>query len=268
MKRGIIRLFLSIIISLFIISFTTCDFSPYEGEATISIDLQELLHSGSGADDSDTARIAGVPGSIDPYIVSITITISGPGVNKVQRTYAKGVRYITINVPPGSDRTIKVDLNLSSTSPLAVLVYSGEATIDLKAGQIAKVSLFMQPSRTKLVIPDCRNNRIVQIDNISGAGWYPRTIGGAAQFLPYDIDFDSMGRIYIANYLDGNPNLIILNGISDAAPITVDTADQVVAVAVDRLNNILYLCNGGELWWARIEDLINLLAPPLSQKDL
>jgi hypothetical protein len=250
MKAEKTEIFFIINITFIILLVFGCDFSPYEGEATVSIDLQKLLSSGSDSGGSDASRVAGVPANINQYIKSITITISGPGMNEITRTYSPGMRYISITVPPGNKRTIKLELNINPNSPLAVFTFGGETTINLKPGKIA-VDIPMAPTNTKIVIPDRASwggpIRLVQIPDMTPAPaeWQSISVAGNNY---YDVDFDAEGIIYVANEA-ADPDVIRINSLSDTNPGDISDAgiNSPIAIAVDKLNHLVYYGSGNVL---------------------
>jgi hypothetical protein len=80
--------------------------------------------------------------------------------------------------------------------------------------------------------------RIVQIDDLTGTGFTPRTF---TDYLPYKIDYDIYGRMYIVNYSSSNPGIIRLDDIGDSTPDTiVSDTSRVPALAIDRDNSWIY----------------------------
>ncbi len=107
----------------------------------------------------------------------------------------------------------------------------------------------MAPVETKLVIPDYRRNRLVQVNslNTASANWdlYQPVLG---TIYPYDIDFDYEGIIYIANFAAA-PDVLRLNNIKGTSPgdITDGNINNTAAVAVDKIRDLVYYGNGNIL---------------------
>ncbi|MBN1798836.1 MAG: hypothetical protein JW822_09675 [Spirochaetales bacterium] len=137
-----------------------------------------------------------------------------------------------MNVPPGKERTIGLRINVDPVSDSAVLAFGGETTVSLKVGQQTKALMSIAPVETKLVIPDTLNNRLVQINDVTGIGWdtYP---GISA----YDVDFDAKGRIY---FTDNGSGLQRIDDFKDDAPDTIDGDETIYAVTMDRNNDYVY----------------------------
>ena len=115
-------------------------------------------------------------------------------------------------------------------------------------------------NRTKIVIPDYLNNRIVQIDDINGTNWTAKTnsdIGFGSTLYPYDTDYDSRGRIYIANYSSssGEDIVIRIDNIQSTSCVTIqsNSNSDIGPVSVDRINNLLYFSNGSDLFRSNLD---------------
>lgn len=100
----------------------------------------------------------------------------------------------------------------------------------------------------KLVVLDADQyspgGRIVQIDDMSGSGLIDRYGTNLEKpsndkFIPYDIDFDIYGRIYVANNVAGG-GFLRLDSITDPTPEWFFTDKATSAVAVDRANSLVY----------------------------
>jgi hypothetical protein len=184
-------------------------------------------------------------------ISSLTLNITGDGMTRITQSYTTPIPdTITINeVPSGSSRTFEV----LAYTPSATL--KGAAIRDLASGATVTIPISMGLYETKIVIPDWYNSRMVQIDDMNGTNWTPRTsISGITQFRPYDIDFDSSGKIYIANNRGGsamgdncvislddfNSNNIYLYPSASVRGSAPFYDYGVVAIAVDRINNYVY----------------------------
>jgi hypothetical protein len=203
-----------------------------------------------------------LPRYIAANTTSLALIVEGPGMDTLFASYPAGSQSISIDVPAGHARTFTLLLN----SPSATL--QGAATVDLLAGETKDVTLTPTVAGTQIVIPDYINSRIVQISDMSGTGWTAKAsadFGGTSTFKPYDIDFDSQGRIYIANYTITTPGalgaVIRIDDISHtAAPgtsgvINVDaTSMNVNSIAVDRVNSYVYYLNMSTLLRKNVND--------------
>jgi hypothetical protein len=190
------------------------------------------------------------------YIESLTLNITADDLDTITKkyNYPSIPDTITLKVPAGESRTFEVLADTGS------VIFRGIATRNLGGGSIMTIPITMELHETKIIIPDYLNNRIVQIDDISGENWKVLTsVAGITTFSPYDIDFDSQGRIYIANYSTGATNGVIIriDSINRLNPSTYGSsavsAISYAAIAIDRNNSIIYSArNNNTLWRATL----------------
>ena len=184
-------------------------------------------------------------------ITSVALVVTGPDMAPIAQEYAASVEGITVEVPAGAARAFSLLVNT------AWAVFRGDATVYLPPGVSTTVTLDMGLYATELIFPDYNdfgNGRLIQIDDISGAGWQVLTgnaLSGTGisdpNFRPYDVDFDDRGRIFIANNYGaagtGANAVIRINDISGAgvvkfAELEVDYG--VNSLAVDRKRKLVY----------------------------
>ncbi len=191
-------------------------------------------------------------------ISGVTITVQGADMETIIKNYSTGVNSVSLEVPPGSGRIIEVSAAVDPSDPGVVLSYRGSDQVDLAEGETRTVILQMQISETKILIPDYLNNRLVQISSMSGGdaiinSTWTELSGTAAgfasdiDFRPFDVDIDSQGRIFIANAYGGsgmgNNRVVRVDNISGSNVLSFAEASydgSVVAIAVDRKNNLVY----------------------------
>ena len=189
--------------------------------------------------------LVGAPENIE----SITLTISGPGIKEITKTFPPTVNRLTTRIPAGRDRFIEIQLK----TPSATLI--GSAKLDLKPMSQETIRLDMSLYRTRLIMPDFQNRRVIQLDNMNGAGGKllkgPKIGMTVANFRPYDIDYDNRGRIYIANLGSSTPyrRVLRVNNINGSGLHAYPTgpAPGIVCLTIDRENGILYMSNGSTL---------------------
>jgi hypothetical protein len=178
-------------------------------------------------------------------ITSLTLNITGDGMSTITQNYTTPIPdTITIDeVPSGSSRTFEV----LAYTPSATL--RGAATRDLAGGETVTIPISMGLYETKIVIPDWYSQRLVQIDDMLGSNWIPRTganIGYSGTFQPSDIEFDSQGRIYITNraYSTGEVGIMCIDDINDTSYTSIISnptiSSAVNAIAINRNNGIIY----------------------------
>ena len=183
-------------------------------------------------------------------MVSIALIVTGPDMAPIQMVFPPEASRIDLDVPAGPARTFTLLL----TSPSATL--SAETTVDLLAGEIREILFTPKLGGTDIVIPDALNNRIVQISDMTGTGWIEKgstgpTDFGGGSFMPYDVDFDDQGRIYIANSA-GESSVGAIVRIDDINHVSATTCVKIEpglgggmnALAVDRINGYVYYITG------------------------
>lgn len=207
-------------------------------------------------------RAIGLP---SPDVVeSVTLTVSGPNMETVEVIYATLPGIINISIPEGNDITFELMVNMESGYIGAATSFKGTATADV-ASDNAVITLNMEVSSTKLVVPDAYNYRIVQIDDMTGAGWATRTwsdlgFGSNIDFMPYDIDIDQYGNIYIANnvYSVSIGGIYVIDSIAFTSGIplvptyyaALDGNAPIEAVTVDKNTNRVYgIAWNGVYYW-------------------
>ncbi|MBA7484786.1 hypothetical protein ES707_20317 [subsurface metagenome] len=199
-----------------------------------------------GANTSATASprlvIKAAPGGIS----TVNVTVSADDLPEILLEYASPPSSIVIELPAGPARRFDVEVGVDNQTVASK--YSGSATVDLVPGDSKEVGVEMSLSETKLIIPDGNNYRLVQIDNMSGAGW--TTLSGTqlgyaiGEHMPWDADFDDRGRIYVANYHFSSGGVYRIDGITDTSRETISNVVSISTVAVDRENGYVYYYSG------------------------
>jgi hypothetical protein len=194
------------------------------------------------------ARAAITARDIPANIASIALIVTGPGMLPIQESYPPTAESVDVDVLAGPDRTFTLLLTTSSATLKA------ETTVDLRAGEIRQILFTPKLAGTDIVIPDAQNNRIVQVSDMTGAGWIAKgyaDFGGSItrNLQPWDIDFDDRGRIYIANTGTGSAigGVIRIDDIAHVSPtgyVNIDTAVRANTLAVDRANGYVYYTTG------------------------
>jgi hypothetical protein len=200
---------------------------------------------GSG---NGVAKVAINAKGIPPNLSSVALVVTAPGMATISTTASVSAGSITVSVPAGPARTFTLLLN----GPSATL--EGVATVDLQPGQTTTINVTPTLGATQIVIPDLQNHRVVQISDMIGTGWtaitgssLSGTVNTAGGLLtPWAIDFDSLGRIYIAS--NSTIGLFRIDDISHPASPTavlVDTTIGITSLAVDRTNGLVYYGTAG-----------------------
>lgn len=187
-------------------------------------------------------------------IASVSIVVSAEDIKTFENSYSPPPTYITVTVPAGKSRFIQVIGYVKDGDPSAVLSYRGTLTADLEPGETKEVAMQMVTYETKLVIPDNKNFRVVQIDDMTGKNWSTRSgsdisyPGGT--FYPFDIDFDAIGRIYIVvDDSSANPDLIRIDNISKTSYTAIDANQNFLkAIAINRTSGVIYYATNSQLY--------------------
>jgi hypothetical protein len=170
---------------------------PEQDRGTASI----KIYTG-GASGNKSSLFAGEPPS---DIATYRITVTGADMEDISAEFPALTEIIMVEVPAGNGRQIELIANVSPLSPRTVISYKGSTTVDLEAGEIREVTISMSLNEIKLVIPDKENCRVVQIDNMDGDNWKEFNFYDyyLIYYYPYDVDFDSQGRIYVGLSIGG-----------------------------------------------------------------
>jgi DNA-binding beta-propeller fold protein YncE len=183
--------------------------------------------------------------SVPSRITEITLSVSGDGMETVSKSIDPDQSSLTLEIPAGEARTF------SLTMANKTVTFSGSVTEDLTAGEETELSIPLELSGTKPIVPDADyyngGGRIVQINGMTGAGWIEKDwddfsglgYGSPYDFFPYDVDFDDKGRIYIANN-SSSGGIIRLDDINDTSPEAIVSGEEIPSLAIDRLNGFLY----------------------------
>ncbi len=215
-------------------------------KTTVTIDL--------GLKKANTATRADAPADI----TSIELTVEADDMDTIKMPVPVETGIISLELTTGSARKFTVTAQAEGT----ILEYKGNTTLNLTGWQNNTVNIRMLPSETKLVVADYNNNRVVQIDdlddtevngdvdilNIEKIGNYDVSFSDMI-FYPYDIAFDSRGRIYISNneaydgvdYFSGG--IIRVDNMNGENPVLITGANLPQFIHIDMAGNYLYYYN-------------------------
>lgn len=195
-----------------------------------------------------TIRAIGIPSDINIGSITLTVTDSA-GAVIVEETYTSLPTGITVSIPEGNNITFELTINMDPLFSGTITSYKGTATTNI-ASETATVDIIMGIERTKIVVPDYYNKRILQFDDITGsisASLDPTlnpgfsTWLGSKTFNPYDIALDNEGRIYIANYdASTDSGIVRVDDILGTNPFFIPTNGNTKTISIDSENNIIY----------------------------
>jgi len=186
-------------------------------------------------------------------IVKITVNVTASDISTISKEFMPPFGTITIEVSSGIQRTIEV---LADT-PSATI--RGVAIVDLEPGENT-VNISMHLNRTKIIVPDYYNYRLVQMDDMSGTGFTAinaSSIGFMGTLYPYDVDFDDIGRIYIANCYNNNDYhyyIIRVNDfISPSITPIASSGSEITCITVDRKRNYIYFADWEKIYRCNLD---------------
>jgi hypothetical protein len=192
---------------------------------------------------------------------SIQVRVTGPDIGAIEQQFAP-FGQVSLNVPSGSFRQFEVLANVDSGDPGAALSYRGTAIANLPAGETVSVPVVMSLNETKILVPDYLNSRIVVMNN-PGVGWNTVNsytyLQASHTLYPYDIDYDSRGRIYVANYAAAPEGDILRfddTTFADSGTLRLHGSiglSWLTSVAVDRSNNRVFYSNGTQLFQSDLD---------------
>ena len=197
--------------------------------------------------------------SAPSWVDSMTLNITADDMETITRTYPTHDEIpdvIELKVPAGEARTFE----LLAYTPSATL--RGVAKRNLGGGSTITIPIQMGLYETKIIVPDYGNNQIVQFDeNFSSSSWTSKNATNlntstisVTTLYPYDIDFDSQGRIYIANYnFSTDAALIRIDDINDTVPEKLASITGILSLTIDRANNLLYFAISNQVYSMRTD---------------
>jgi hypothetical protein len=191
---------------------------------------------------------------------SISVLVTGPDISPIESNFTSG-NSISLTVPSGNLRQFLVTAHVDPADPSAALSFRGTSVANLPEGVTVSVPVVMVLNETKIVVPDFRNQRIVIIDNFTTPNWTARTTINwttmTGTLWPHDVDFDARGRLYIANNV--NPGGVIRmddingTGLIQTGNLLFGNINNVVTLAVDRINNYVYFATNFALYRSSLD---------------
>ncbi|MBN2161100.1 MAG: hypothetical protein JW807_17065 [Spirochaetes bacterium] len=188
---------------------------------------------------------------------SIFVRVTGPDMGPIEKTFSPGAS-ISFEVPAGAVRQFEVIAYVAPGDPSAAVSFRGTGAASLPAGSTVSIIVAMSLYETKLVIPEYYNNRLYIIDSLVDTipvTIYANTLAekNSPEFSswytfmdiqPYDIDYDSLGRIYMSNDPDVEYACIMrmntVNGDGVVPIVELSGMGQIYGIAIDRKRNLLY----------------------------
>jgi len=190
-------------------------------------------------------------------IRSITVRVTGPDITTIEKSFISSGT-VSLEVPAGSMRGFDVTAYVDPADPGAAASFRGMAVANLPAGATVNIPIVMRLNETKIIVPDYYNDRLLVLDSVSGSyvSEYGTSFIGDYNITPYDIDFDSKGRMYISDHY--NNDIVRVNSFSladGAVPhyVWFNVTATPNAIAVDRINNIVYFTDNTSLYRTNLD---------------
>lgn len=198
-------------------------------------------------------------------IESLALQVTGAENYSFQQTYSGVAGPLTVELPAPGDYTFNLNATVDIAAATTLKKFMGSATATVQTGD-NEITLTMEISETKIVIPDPWNYRLVQIDSFGDTLSWHTLIQSELDpsvtiesFEPYDVEIDHSGNIYIANR--GWGNLFKINTVDTTAsqvytvfPEQDIPVRQYSALAIDQANRYLYYASGGSLYRKGLAD--------------
>ena len=198
-----------------------------------------LVHSACTEMLSDPQQAAyprfALTGEVPDRVTAFDLTIDADDIRPIEERIHIDEGPHAFHVPLGTGRTIEL-LSVGD-------VYSGRITRDFNNGGEYEVTV---PLVAGPVVPDPLNERVVQIRDISGAGWrgFPDPDGDLQlQDVSFvDAQYDDSGRLWLVDNELENPRFVAFDDLSteDAAVAPLEP-ERAFAVAFDSDASLVYI---------------------------
>jgi hypothetical protein len=182
-------------------------------------------------------------------IGTITVSADASDMTAVNTTISGGTAKsytATLSVTEGSNRTFTVLAQTAASDTSAALEYKGELTSNISSSANS-VSITMKIHKAKLVVSDHNNNRMLQFDDMTTAGFknLKESDLSLTAFSPSDVDFDNAGRIYFSNNTGSGSDtegVWRIDNFDDLSPerIAGDDVEYIKLLSIDNTNNKIY----------------------------
>ncbi len=250
-RNNIWKIFLIIgILGFGLVGFSGCNIEGnLHGNQTVVLDLEEAF---GGAKDVNLSDIS-----------SVNLTVSGPDMDTITETYdpdtlSSANWAISVTVPPGDDRKFEIAADVSGSTN-AILRYYGSSTQTIDEDH-STVDVYMGVSKMKIITMNPAfdfntqgaSPSITVMDDMNGSNWIRITdsdLGWAGTFVPWDMDIDQYGNVWLVNNDTGTPALIKITSFSPVTYTSVQSGSApFISVAVDRQNSKVYYASATALY--------------------
>lgn len=143
-----------------------------------------------------------------PIFATATVTVTGPGMTSVTASLVNGSA--SLNVPAGDGRVVTVDAvpdwaATVAANPTAVPVthatrYGGSATVDVKSGQTADLSMNLAVTGTQIVLLSVGSGAFYFAPSFSEVAGATNDFGESDLGVESDFELDQYGRLYLSDW--------------------------------------------------------------------
>jgi hypothetical protein len=221
-------------------------FTDQNGKVYRSIIVKIVRIEAQTAEISFTANLTAEFATVDKNplqsVSSYSVKVSGADFSEINQTFTSRAG-MSLDLPSGTSRTITVTAAVNSTDNSAALEFEGSVTKNISADFTESIP--MKLTKTKLVIPDYQNNKLIQIDTPESGDstWIERSETDEY----YDVDFDDAGRIYYVTFDDSTlpvARVISIDSVNDSTPTILydgtENSDDFQTLSVDRTKGYVY----------------------------
>jgi hypothetical protein len=219
--------------------------------------------------DASSRALSDPPFTELPVFSSITIRVSGPGMEPVEFNVDVNQSSFATMVPGGSDRVVEVyapvDWDATATAypgnvslmPTLVKAYGATATVDVVPGQRVTAVLRLEVAETKILLPNVIDTE-PEGSNAGFIGYADSLFAVPSQLFDLkdiltnsvslvsdsDIDYDRYGNLYFSS--DGTIYRRSTLDANSLIPATQVTTSEVISnISMDRKSNRLFFINSG-----------------------
>jgi YVTN family beta-propeller protein len=182
---------------------------------------------------------------VPPGITSITLIVSGPDIDTIEKSYPYDVTTITLNVPSGSDRVFTLYGNNST----GIKLYRGiSSPTNLSPGATVNVSITMTlfNGGNKIYVSNWADDQISVIDGETNTLETSIAVGNNPAGIGIN---NNTGMAYVSN--DGDGTVSVINTATNTVTATLTTtpngsSNPIFIVDVNPNTNNIYITQGYE----------------------
>lgn len=192
----------------------------------------------------------GWPGGTVPAFSSVTVTVSASDMDTVTVSSTSSSGSLTVEVPAGNNRRVAIHAvpTAGSGTPFFAKAYGGSSLVDVAAGEQKAVTIKLQLSESKLVLPGY-NSGEEEIFYANSIGENP--VLSALPLLyfgtAFDPALDTYGRLY---YFEGEDQSTYRATTNSADTEFLSTVSGYGSTTYSASKHRFYYSSGGGLFFA------------------